>query len=114
MLHRSNMYRQHALGSALAASATLNGTAFETGGSPTPYKEFGAYFLSATASAANGAKIEVSQDGATWKTVKQATLAAGVPQDLSTPILAKYHRCSLTNDAGADTDVTMIDYVRVL
>lgn len=112
-MHRSNLYRQHALAAALAAAGVVNGTAFETGGSPQPYKEFGAYFFSTAASAADGAKLQISNDGVTWVTVAQATLAANVPQSLSTPILAKYHRATLTNGAGAAT-ATVVDFVRVL
>ena len=111
-MHRSNTYRQQALDAALAASATLTGTSFETGGSPSAHREFGAYFLSDAASAAGGARLEISQDGATWVPVKTATLAAGVPQELATPILAKYHRAVLENAAGA-ANVTVIDFARV-
>lgn len=112
MLHRSNLYRQHALDAALAASGTLEGSAFQTGGSPCAYREFGAYFHSDAASAAGGARLEISQDGVTWVPVKTATLAAGVPQELATPILAKYHRAVLVNAAGA-ANVTVVDFARV-
>jgi hypothetical protein len=112
MLQRSHLYRHQALDEALAASATLEGDAFNTGGSPCAYREFGAYFLSSAASAANGARLEISQDGVTWVPVKTATLAANVPQELATPILAKHHRAVLVNAAGG-ADVTVIDFARV-
>lgn len=113
MTHR-NLFRQQALGANLAASATLTGSTFDTGGSATPWHEFGAFFLSNGASASNGAQLQISQDGVTWKVVRQATLSAGVPQELSTPILARYHRAVLINDATADTDVTVVDYARIV
>lgn len=97
-------YDTPSLNGALGASATHNGVTYDTGGSPSAVREFGAIFGSTAASAANGAKIQASFDGGTtWVDVAVATLAAGVPQTLVAPIVAKHMRAQLVNAAGAAT-----------
>lgn len=98
---------------AQAANNQFNHPACELMGSPSAFKAFGAYFYSDVASAANGAKVQVSHDnGATWQTVWQGTLAAGVPQSVETPILAKQMRCTLLNGAGAAVAAYVQQYRR--
>ena len=100
---------------AQAAANVFNHTPFESMGNPSPFKEFGAYFFSDVASAANGAKVQVSHDGGTtWLTIWQATLAAGVPQSYSGPVLAKQMRAQLTNGAGAAVAAYVQQYRRRL
>lgn len=95
-------YTPPGLVGAQAANNVFNHGSFQPMGNPSPFKSFGAYFFSDVASAANGAKVQVSHDnGATWQTIWQGTLAAGVPQSVEVPILAKDMRAQLTNGAGA-------------
>lgn len=86
---------------ALAGAGVHATAAYDTGGSPTATREFGAVFSSDVASAADGAVIQASPDNVTWKTVAVATLAAGVPQTVSAPVVGRYMRAQLTNAAGA-------------
>ena len=108
-----SQYTPPGLDGAQAAGNVFNHAAQDTMGSPSPFKSFGAYFFSDVASAANGAKVQVSHDdGATWDTVWQATLAAGVPQSAELPILAKLMRAQLTNGAGAATTAYVQQFER--
>lgn len=92
------------LNGALAANAVHNTAAYDTGGSPSGFREFGAFFSSEAGGATNGAKIEASYDGGTtWKTVATGTLAANAPLFVSAPVVAKHMRASYTNGAAAAT-----------
>lgn len=106
-------YDTPSLNGALAISATHSSTAFDTGGSPCALREFGSVFKSDVASATNGAKIQASFDGGTtWKDVAVATLAAGVPQTLVAPIVAKLMRAQLVNGGVAATDAQVVVFRR--
>lgn len=85
---------------ALGASATFTGSSRDSGSTPT-YSRFVANVYADQASAANGARIEKSQDGTTWRPAAVATLIAGVPVELSVICTARYHRCILVNGATA-------------
>lgn len=101
-----------ALGAALAIGAVHTGTVFETQGSPSPLREIGAVISSDQASAANGAQLQASADNATWRPVAVATLSAGVPVILTSPILARYYRAVVTNGGVAATSLNVQLYRR--
>jgi hypothetical protein len=92
----------------LAAGAVFNGGARDMGVSPSAYHSFKAIFNADQASAASGAKIQMSNDAVTWRDAAQATLAANVPMVLSVPIVARYFRVSLTN-AGIPQGALMVN-----
>jgi hypothetical protein len=57
------------------------------------------------ASAANGLKLQVSNDNSTWYTVAQSALVANTPNQLTAPLVARYYRVTLTNGATPQTSV---------
>jgi hypothetical protein len=67
------------------------------------YKQFNAFAISSHASAANGFKIECSNDGTTWRTAAQVALVADTPAYLSAIITTRYYRVKLTNGATLTT-----------
>lgn len=87
----------------LAANGTFNGQTWDMGPVPTAYRTFVGHFVSAQASATNGAKIQVSDNGSAWSDAVVATLAANVPQVLTCPVIARYMRVSYTNGATLQT-----------
>lgn len=91
----------------LAGAAVFAGTAIDLGPTPAQHGRFHAHFVSSHASDSNGAKIQASSDGSTWVDVVVATLAAGVPQVLSAPVLARYMRVHLTNGATLTTALSI-------
>lgn len=91
----------------LAASATFTGAARDMGASNAEFRSFSATFFASHASATNGAKIQMSNDGIAWVDAAVATLAANVPQSLSVPVVARYYRTQLINDATLQTAVAV-------
>lgn len=85
---------------ALGAGATFTGSSRDGGSTPVN-RSFHANFYADQASAANGARIEKSQDGTTWRPAASATLDAGVPAELSVACTARYYRCIMVNGATA-------------
>lgn len=69
------------------------------------FKTIVATAIADQASAANGFKIQASNDGSTWYTVAQAALVASTPNQLTAPLVARYYRITLTNGATPQTSV---------
>lgn len=83
----------------LAASATFSGPQRDVGAAspgPVGYAYFNAYFL---ADQDGTARIECSDDGATWRASATDALAAATPLILQVPVTARYHRVVLANGA---------------
>lgn len=64
---------------------------------------FSAWAFSDVASAANGFKIEFSNDGTFWRLAAQMTTTAGTLANLSTRVFAKYYRVTFANSTTAQT-----------
>lgn len=87
----------------LGANATFAGVARNLGAPTASFKTFCATFFSPQASAANGAKLQMSNDGVTWVTAAQGAVAANVPLVLTATVMANYYRVTLTNGATLQT-----------
>lgn len=84
---------------ALGASATFSGPQRDVGAAtpgPVAYAYFNGYFL---ADQTGTARIECSDDGATWRTIATDAVAAATPLILQVPVTARYHRVVLANGA---------------
>ena len=97
------MYFNESGGVVLAIGATKTGETRSVGKASSPGRpiRFVAQ-ANGAASAANGFRIEASQDeGVTWVTVAQATTAAGVTSTLDVPVVVGHYRVVFVNGAAA-------------
>lgn len=98
-----NIWYQESV-AAQAASATVTGTARDTGaasGSNHRYAAFNAY---AFADVAGSMRIEVSNDGVTWRRASaDAAVAANTAVIMSVPVVARYFRAVYINGATLQT-----------
>lgn len=88
----------------LTGNATFTGTSRDAG-TPAAFQRVAATFVADQVSATNGARIEFSTDGTTWRSAVSATLVAGVPVQLSAFLTTRYWRVVLVNGASAQTQV---------
>lgn len=86
----------------LASSATFTGTARDQTANPT-FAYFNATVYSSHASAADGFRIESSNDNTTWIREAMTTLVAATPVTLSVPVTTRYYRVVLVNSGTTTT-----------
>ena len=87
----------------IAASATFTGTTRDVGvaaGTATPSTYFNAMFF---ADQTGTASIECSNDNTTWRTLATSALAVTTPLILSAPVMTRYYRVKLVNNATLQT-----------
>ncbi|RWH49605.1 MAG: hypothetical protein EOR25_10800 [Mesorhizobium sp.] len=94
---------------ALAAGATLTGTARDTGvavATAHRYAKFNAMVLS---NEPGTLAIDVSLDNVTWRRLKSVVVGANVAEILSVPVMARYHRSLFTNSGASATTTFMLN-----
>ena len=84
-------------GSALAANATLTGTARDVGVAQATAHPVAYYKASFLADQSGTASIEASNDNSTWYAIASSALAANTSLLLSVPIVTRYYRAKLVN-----------------
>jgi len=96
----------------LAGDAAFTGTTRDTDaydGNVNPFggSMFTAMCVSSHVSATAGFKIEMSNDGSTWRTAASSTLVADTPNILTVFIVTRYYRVKLTNAGTLQTNVML-------
>lgn len=93
---------------AQAASATLTGTARDTGVAAAAVHRYSAFNASAFASHAGTLRIEGSNDNTTWyRQTADAAVGAGACVILSVPIMTRYYRAVYVNGATLQTSFSL-------
>jgi hypothetical protein len=90
--------------SAQAASATFTGTSRDIGAAASILHRYSAFNAAVFANVAGSVRIEMSNDGTTWRRATADTaVAANNPVFLSIPTTTRYHRAVYVNGAAAQT-----------
>lgn len=89
---------------ALLANASFTGTSRDTGVAAAAQHSYAAFNVTAVSDAAGTVRIEMSNDGTTWRSATASTpVAANTPVLLSIPVTTRYHRAVYTNGATPQT-----------
>ena len=83
----------------LAANATFTGTSRDAGSTV----GYGVFYASAFSDQAGTVYIDKSTDATTWRAAAQATVAAGVPSEITAHITTRYNRVRFLNGATLQT-----------
>ena len=83
----------------LAANATFTGTSRDAGSTV----GYGVFYANAFSDQAGTVYIDKSTDATTWRAAAQATVAAGVPSEITAHITTRYNRVRFLNGATLQT-----------
>lgn len=107
VINQDNVYFNESV-TAQAISATVTGTARETGVAPGSAQRYAAFNAFAFADQAGTLRIEVSIDNVTWRrATADVAVAAGAAVFLSVPVCARWHRAVYVNGATAQAAFMM-------
>lgn len=99
----NNMFFNESV-TAQAASATVTGTSRDAGAAVSVAHRYSAFNATAFADVAGALRIEMSNDGTTWRRATTDTaVAANTPVFLSVPVTTRFHRAVYVNGAAAQT-----------